>query len=208
MSSQQARKSGMQKSWIKHLRYFACILSASPSYQSFSMTSFVGREKSGNHLWTHKEVNFPTSFSMFFFHTKTLCDLGDETFTDVNIEILSAFSDNEGIIFITKNNDINNVGQTNIIRFHRIYRNNWFFLGRYEFRRQNKAIVFQNVFMFQGQFFLYESVGECKRLLGYYCNEQKLLPPKMYLLNLETDKFVEQKLDINYQNFDFFSITI
>ena len=33
---------------------------------------FVGREKSGNHLWTHQQVNFPTSYSMFFLKILTL----------------------------------------------------------------------------------------------------------------------------------------
>jgi hypothetical protein len=95
-----------------------------------------------------------------------------------------------------------NLRGRNIIRFHRIYRDNWFFLGRYEFRRQN-AILFPTAFMFQGQFFLYEDDREME---SYYV--EKVLPPKIHLLDHETDQFVEQKIEINIQRFDNFRITV
>ncbi|CBY12138.1 unnamed protein product [Oikopleura dioica] len=165
---------------------------------SISITSFVGREISGKHRWTHQEVNFPSTFR-------------DETMSHANIQLLSAFSDNKGIIFVTNNNLLTNFGQINTIRFHRIFQNTWFFLGRYEFSRKNKAILFPDVFMFQGQFFLVEDVRKCTKGIpsfDYYCHEEIILPPKIYLLDHETDKFVEQKLDINYQGFDFFLMSV
>ena len=94
----------------------------------------------------------------------------------------------------------------NIIRFHRIYRDNWFFLGRYEFRRRY-AILFPTVFMFQGQFFIYEDDRESKQISDYYF-EEKILPPKIHLLDHETDQFVEQKIEINSHRFDTFKIIV
>ena len=78
----------------------------------------------------------------------------------------------------------------NIIRFHRIYRDNWFFLGRYEFDRQN-TIWFPTAFMFQGQFFIYEDDRRSKNLSDYYFGA------KIHFLDHETDQFVEQKIEIN-----------
>jgi hypothetical protein len=99
------------------------------------------------------------------------------------------------------------------IRFHRIYRNNWFFLGRYKFTRSHKRLPdkmdfqFLNVFMFQGKFFILEDVKKCNQgSYFFHCREEITLPPKLHLLDRATDRFVEQKLDINYQNYDFFSI--
>ena len=34
-------------------------------HRTVEIVSFAGREKSGNHKWTEKEVNFPNYFSMF-----------------------------------------------------------------------------------------------------------------------------------------------
>jgi hypothetical protein len=188
------------------------------SFRSASITSFVGREKSGNHLWTHKKVNFPTSYSMFFFklHIKFKSDvlLGDRTIGEgsinTNAQLLATFSDNEGIIFITKNAHHINFEREDIIRFHRIYRNNWFFLGRYKFTRKIAKFDFRfsSVFMFQGKFFIYEDVQQCKRgSFTFFCREEISLPPKIHLLDRATDRFVELKLDINYQNYDFFWIS-
>ena len=67
---------------------------------------------------------------------------------------------------------------------------------------------FLNVFMFQGNFFVFEDVKKCNE--GSYkinCREEITLPPKLHLLDRATDRFVEQKLDINYQNYDFFWIS-
>ena len=59
--------------------------------------------------------------------------------------------------------------------------------------------------MFQGRFFFYEDTKECRRgSFTFICFEELRLPPKIYLLDLATDKFVEQKLDINYEDYDFF----
>ena len=52
--------------------------------------------------------------------------------------------------------------------------------------------------MFQGQFFMYEDV----------MYEEKILPPKIHLLDHETDQFVEQKIEINIHSFDTFKITV
>ena len=139
--------------------------------------------------------------------------IGDDSFSrdDVygNVNLISAFSDNEGIIFITRNEDTYNFEQISTIRFHRIYRNNWFFLGRYTFKRRNIEIKFTGVFMFQGQFYLYENVNKCLRgFSGHYCFELITLPPKIHLLDRVNDEFVEQIMDINNQNYDFFEITV
>ena len=40
-----------------------------------------------------------------------------------------------------------------------------------------------------------------------FCSEEITLPPKIHLLDYEIDEFVEKKLDIFYQNFDFFEIS-
>ena len=40
-----------------------------------------------------------------------------------------------------------------------------------------------------------------------FCSEEITLPPKIHLLDYETDEFVEKKLDIFYQNFDYFEIS-
>ena len=64
---------------------------------------------------------------------------------------------------------------------------------------------FSNVFMFQGKFFIYEQIKECRRgSFPFRCDAEISLPPKIHLLDRATDKFVEQKLDINYQNYDYF----
>ena len=188
------------------------------SFRSVSITSFVGREKSGNHLWTHNQVNFPKSYSMFFFKLpqKFISDvlLGDKTVDEqsisTNAQLLAVFSDNEGIIFITKNDDSLNLKQEDIIRFHRIYRNNWFFLGRYKITRSTHKFGFQfsKMFMFQGNFFINEDIERCtKGSFSLYCFETIRYPPKIHLLDFATDRFVEQKLGINYQSYDYFSIS-
>ena len=178
------------------------------SYQSVSITSFAGREKSGNHLWNHQQVNFPKYYSTYFDLTRSNFRKGDETFTETeiagNILLISAFSDNEGIIFITENNKYDE----STIRFHRIYRNNWFFLGRYTFLRKNKEINFTDVFMLQGKFFLYENIRKCVRGIPGFCARILTLPPKLHLLDHEIDKFVEQKLSISYRNFDYFTVSV
>jgi hypothetical protein len=53
-------------------KYFQTTLKMVNSFRSVSVTSFAGCEKSGNHLWTHMRVHFPTSYSMILFnlHTK------------------------------------------------------------------------------------------------------------------------------------------
>ena len=78
-------------------------------YDSVSITTFMGREKSGNHLWNNQIVNFPSSYSMFFNKPETNRRLEDkELEADLRYnELISAFSDNEGIILITKSFDLN-----------------------------------------------------------------------------------------------------
>jgi hypothetical protein len=101
------------------------------------------------------------------------------------------------------------IKQEDIIRFHRIYRNNWFFLGRYKFTRKTPKFVFQfsEAFMFQGNFFIYEDIKKCTRgNFALHCQQEIRLPPKIHLLDRATDSFAEQNLDIYYQNYDFFSI--
>jgi hypothetical protein len=38
--------------------------------------------------------------------------------------------------------------------------------------------------------------------------EKKIFPPKIHLLDHETDKFVEQKIEINIHSFDTFKIIV
>jgi len=142
-------------------------------------------------------------------------NLGDKTFSKkdifLNIILISAFSDNEGMIFVTRNEYLHPHEKESTILFHRIYRNNWFYLGRYVFIRRNQAIDFTSVFMFQGQFLLYERVRKCT--IGStgpfsYCFNLLTLPPKIHLLDRNIDKFVEKKIILNYQNFDYFSIEL
>jgi len=63
------------------------------------------------------------------------------------------------------------------------------------------------VFLIQGQFLLLEDVKKCIRGGSMFCSEEITLPPKIHLLDYETDEFVEKKLDIFYQNFDYFEIS-
>ena len=59
--------------------------------------------------------------------------------------------------------------------------------------------------MFQGNFFTYEDVKTCLRgNYNFICFEEKEMPPRIQLLDRATDRFVEQKLDIDYHNYDFF----
>jgi len=125
------------------------------------------------------------------------------------MRLISAFSDNEGIIFVTRNHYSTDIGKTTTIRFHRIYQNNWFFLGRYNLRRQNQAIDFTGVFMFQGQFFLYEDIKNNVSSRPFdRCSDVTTSPPKISLLDRMTDEFVEQILIINNQDFDYFGIRL
>ena len=55
--------------------------------------------------------------------------------------------------------------------------------------------------MIQGQFLLYEDVRTKRGRTDIIT-----LQPKIHLLNPKTDKFVEQKLILNYRNYDFFEI--
>ena len=183
------------------------------SYQSVSITSFAGREKSGNHLWTHQQVNFPTSYSTFYDLIKTNFHKGDDTFTAAELAgtilLISAFSDNEGIIFVTETENLySNLYEESTIRFHRIYRNNWFFLGRYTFWRKKLVINFTGVFLLQGKFFLYENVGKCVSGFPGFCAKKLTLPPKLHLLDHEMDRFVEQEISINYRDFDYFLVRV
>ena len=62
--------------------------------------------------------------------------------------------------------------------------------------------------MFQGNFYFYEEIKECRRgSFNFVCFEEVRLPPKIHLLDRAAERFVEQKVDINYQNFDFFWMT-
>ena len=58
--------------------------------------------------------------------------------------------------------------------------------------------------MFQGQFFMYEDDRETSSYIG----GTKIFPPKIHLLDHESDQFVEQKIEINIQRFDNFRITV
>ena len=58
------------------------------------------------------------------------------------------------------------------------------------------------MFMFQGNFLLTEKSTEC--LDGnfiIYCPKYKGLPSKIHLLDHATDRFVEQKIDMNNKNY-------
>jgi hypothetical protein len=57
--------------------------------------------------------------------------------------------------------------------------------------------------MFQGQFFMYEDDKNSREF-----GEKKIFPPKIHLLDHETDKFVEQKIEINIRSYDTFRITV
>jgi hypothetical protein len=50
--------------------------------------------------------------------------------------------------------------------------------------------------MFQGQFFMYED------------DDTETIQPKIYLLDHETDQFVEQKIEIDTSSFDTLKITV
>ena len=39
-------------------------------------------------------------------------------------------------------------------------------------------------------------------------HDKKIFPPKIHLLDHETDQFVEQKIEINIHSFDSFKITV
>ena len=56
--------------------------------------------------------------------------------------------------------------------------------------------------MFQGQFFMYEDDKRSREI------DEKIFPPKIHLLDHETDKFVEQKIEFNIHSFDTFRITV
>jgi hypothetical protein len=59
--------------------------------------------------------------------------------------------------------------------------------------------------MFQGKFYFYEYEKECRRgSFNFICFDELDLPPKIHLLDRATDRFVEQKVDINYLNYEFF----
>jgi hypothetical protein len=63
--------------------------------------------------------------------------------------------------------------------------------------------------MFQGQFFMCEDDRE-SRITSDYFWEEKIFPPKIHLLDHETDQFVEQKIEINIDRhlFNTFKITV
>ena len=62
--------------------------------------------------------------------------------------------------------------------------------------------------MFQGQFFMFEDDRESRKPSSYNINP-KIFPPKIHLLDHETDKFVEQKMEINIPySFDTFKIFV
>ena len=62
--------------------------------------------------------------------------------------------------------------------------------------------------MFQGQFFMYEDDKRSREIGDTDYWEKKIFQPKIHLLDHETDKFVEQKIEFNIHSFDTFRITV
>ena len=61
--------------------------------------------------------------------------------------------------------------------------------------------------MFQGQFFMFEDDRESRKPSSYNIYPE-IFPPKIHLLDHETDKFVEQKIEIINHSFDTFKIIV
>jgi hypothetical protein len=127
------------------------------------------------------------------------------------MDLISAFSDNEGIIFVTT--DIYNFvdHQTTTLQFHRLYHRNWLYLGHYVFKSRKivDLNVFRTVFLVHGRFVLYEDVQECiKGYTPFICLQSRPKPPRLYLLDDKTDSFKLQKSNIDYSSFDFYTVDI
>lgn len=121
--------------------------------------------------------------------------------------LISAFSDNEGIIFVTTDKYNWAYNQITTIQFHRLYHRNWLYLGHYVFKSRKlvDVNVFRSVFLIHGQFVLYEDVQECKKG-SLYCLQSWPKPPRLYLLDHKTDSFKLQKSNIDYSPFDFYTV--
>ena len=123
--------------------------------------------------------------------------------------LISAFSDNEGIIFVTTDTYSLGYQHTTIIQFHRLYHQNWLYLGHYVFKSRGilDKDVIRSVFLLHGRFVLYEDVQECiKRYTPFGCMEFRPKPPRLYLLDHKTDSFKLQKSNIDYSFFDFYTV--
>jgi hypothetical protein len=106
--------------------------------QAVSVTSFVGREKSGNHKWTSQEMNFQNYFSMLSHFQEILFYLGDKTLTKgdllLNMDLISVFSDNEGTGF-----QIREARQNFFVHFEQ----------NFNFREKNRSMIIFNLKIFR-----------------------------------------------------------
>jgi len=126
------------------------------------------------------------------------------------VALISAFSDNEGIIFVTTDEYQMGNDKNTFIQFHRLYHQNWLYLGRYVLKSRvngNILSTFRSMFLLHGRFVLYEDVEECvRRLNQFICFETQPRAPRLYLLDHKTDSFKIQKSNIDYFSYDFFTI--
>ena len=124
--------------------------------------------------------------------------------------LLSAFSDNEGIIFVTKDEYHTNNHRLEIIQFHRLYHQNWLYLGQYSrlrpVRQSRIYNTFRSMFLLYGRFVLYEEVEECAEGFRSFCLSFRAKAPNFYLLDHETDSFELLKSNINYTSYDFITV--
>ena len=55
---------------------------------------------------------------------------------------------------------------------------------------------------------MYEDDSESRKVSDSSYFDEKIFPPKIHLLDHETDQFVEQKIELNIHRFDTFKIIV
>ena len=91
--------------------------------------------------WSYENLKFPSTFRYTKHDQSGNLLMGDY--------FLTAFPDSEGILFITSNYDMNDPYDR--LTIHRIYKNNWFYIGSFQIRRQQTRVLNSHSEFAQGE---------------------------------------------------------
>ena len=164
--------------------------------------TYRGHSKGREDIWTEKEIIIPSAFrnlkkvlsNLFFYLGGEACSTMDMMFSGSTL--LSTMPDNEGITFVTKKNSPF-IGDEGTITLHRLYKDNWFFLGFQNLRTQNhfskvRSFYLDLSFTIQGDLYLKGDFAVCE-LTPAECTRRE---QEIYMLDQKTNSVKLQQYNI------------
>ena len=187
------------------LNLFQTILGYDSALCSLEIMTYRGNSKGREDIWTEREIFIPSAFRNLKKSSQIIiffCIGGEACHTMENMffgsTLLSTMPDNEGITFVTKKNSPL-IGDQGKITLHRLYKDNWFFLGFQNLRPQNHfskvGFFFLDLsFTIQGDLYLKGDFVACKKTpAGEKCTRRK---QEIYLLDQKTNSVKPQPYKI------------